>query len=150
MHGKCLCGEVRFTLSGELPNLYQCHCSLCRKVSGSSSNAAFKVDLAQLQWDSGEQLIHEFSTESGFKSHFCSRCGSPLPNLTANDSAWWVPVGLLENGEGLRVGAHLFVASRAPWDVIADVGEHFDEMPDFEQLNNLLRRGTVRSETGVG
>jgi hypothetical protein len=57
MHGKCLCGEVRFTLSGELPNLYQCHCSLCRKVSGSSSNAAFKIDLAQLKWDAGEQLV---------------------------------------------------------------------------------------------
>ena len=30
MQGKCLCGGVRFTLSGEIPNLYQCHCSLCR------------------------------------------------------------------------------------------------------------------------
>jgi len=139
MQGKCLCGEVQFALSGELPDLYQCHCSLCRKVSGSSSNAAFRIDLAQLSWIEGEELVQNYESDTGYKSHFCSRCGSPLPNLTANDSAWWVPVGLLEAGEELQVGAHLFVGSRAPWDVIADSGEHFDEMPDAEALADLLR-----------
>jgi hypothetical protein len=146
MLGKCLCGAVQFTLSGMLPDLYQCHCSLCRKVSGSSANAAFKIDRAQLCWDSGEDLVQRYQSDTGFKAHFCSRCGSPLPNLTANNTAWWVPVGLLEHGEGLRVAAHLFVASRAPWDVIAKVEdvEHFDEMPDADQLDRLLRRTEYR------
>ena len=139
MRGKCLCGGVQFSLSGELPNLYQCHCSLCRKVTGSSANAAFRIDLVQLNWIEGEALVQKYESDTGFKSHFCSRRGSPLPNLTANDSAWWVPVGLLEAGEGLQVGAHLFVGSRAPWDAIADSGEHFDEMPDAEALADLLR-----------
>jgi hypothetical protein len=139
MDGKCLCGAVRFELSGVLPKLYQCHCSLCRKVSGSSSNAAFKVDLSQLAWSIGEDMIRQYESESGYKSHFCSQCGSPLPNLTANDSAWWVPVGLLEDDAGLELGAHLFVGSRASWDVIAGAGEHFDEMPDAETLGRLLQ-----------
>jgi hypothetical protein len=34
----------------------------------------------------------------------------------------------------------LFVGSRAPWDVIADAGEHFDEMPDADTLAKLLRQ----------
>ena len=140
MQGKCLCGGVRFSLLGEIPNLYQCHCSLCRKVTGSSANAAFRIDLAQLTWESGEELVQKYEPESGFKSHFCSRCGSPLPNLTAADSAWWVPVGLLEETGELRVAAHLFVGSRAAWDVVADSGERFDEMPDAEALADLLRR----------
>jgi len=139
MHGKCLCGEVRFVLAGELPNLYQCHCSLCRKVTGSSANAAFRVERSQLRWEAGAALVREYQTASGFKSHFCSNCGSPLPNLTADDSAWWVPAGLLEGGAGLRVGAHLYVASRAPWDVIAEGALEFDEMPDAETLRELLR-----------
>ena len=140
MQGKCLCGGVSFSLSGELPNLYQCHCSLCRKVTGSSSNAAFRIDRDQLSWNSGEELIQEYQSETGFKSHFCSRCGSPLPNLTAQDSAWWVPVGLLEGDQGLQVGAHVFVGSRAGWDVVAESGQQFDEMPDAEALSALLRR----------
>ena len=140
MRGKCLCGSIRFELSGIIPNLYQCHCSLCRKVTGSSANAALKVDLVQLNWSSGEDLVRKYESESGFKSHFCSQCGSPLPNLTANDSAWWVPVGLLEDGGELELGAHVFVASRASWDVIANAGKHFDEMPDAEELGRLLQR----------
>ena len=140
MQGKCLCGGVSFSLSGELPNLYQCHCSLCRKVTGSSSNAAFRIDRVQLSWNGGEDLIQEYQSDTGFKSHFCSRCGSPLPNLTAQDSAWWVPVGLVEGDQQLQVGAHVFVGSRAGWDVVADSGQQFDEMPDADALSNLLRR----------
>jgi hypothetical protein len=140
MQGKCLCGGVQFNLSGEIPNLYQCHCSLCRKVTGSSANAAFRIDRAQLSWVEGETLVRKYESDTGFKSHFCSRCGSPLPNLTAADSAWWVPVGLLEETEELQVAAHLFVDSRATWDVIAGSGEHFDEMPEAEALADLLRR----------
>ncbi|PRY63410.1 hypothetical protein B0H98_1085 [Vreelandella songnenensis] len=40
MTGECLCGEVKFEIDGKLPNLYQCHCSLCRKTTGSTANAA--------------------------------------------------------------------------------------------------------------
>ena len=140
MHGKCLCGDISFELSGAIPNLYQCHCSLCRKVTGSSANAAFRVDRAQLEWTGGAHLIREYVSASGFKSHFCSCCGSPLPNLTANDTAWWVPVGLLEDADELQVVAHLFVDSRAGWDVVAGPGEQFAEMPDAGSLQAMLRR----------
>ena len=141
MQGQCLCGDVRFRLSGVIPNLYQCHCSLCRKVTGSSANAALRIAREQLAWEGGEESIAKYVSASGFKSYFCSRCGSPLPNLTAKDTAWWVPVGLLEGGEQLRVAAHLFVASKAPWDVVPHTGQPFDEMPDAEALDNMLCRG---------
>jgi hypothetical protein len=139
MIGKCLCGTVEFELSGDIPNLYQCHCSLCRKVTGSSANAAFRIACDQFVWKKGSENIAEFVSQGGFKSHFCTTCGSPLPNLTANDSAYWVPVGLLEEADQLAVVAHLFVGSKAAWDVIADSGEYFDEMPDTEALHRLLQ-----------
>jgi len=140
MKGKCLCGAVEFRLRGAVPKLYQCHCSLCRRVTGSSANAALIISAAQFEWLEGSSLVTEFETDSGFKSHFCSRCGSPLPNPTAGGAAWWVPVGLLEDEGGLELGAHLYVASRASWDIIADVGEHYAEMPSADALDELLRR----------
>lgn len=139
MDGKCLCGAVEFKLSGDIPNLYQCHCSLCRKVTGSSANAAFRISCDQFEWIKGSENISEFISQGGFKSHFCTTCGSPLPNLTANDRAYWVPVGLLEAAGQLEVVAHLFVGSKAGWDVIADSGEYFDEMPDTQTLQRLLQ-----------
>ena len=139
MRGKCLCGTIEFELNGDVPNLYQCHCSLCRKVTGAAANAAFRIAADQFAWISGSVQIREFVTESGFKSHFCTSCGSPVPNLTSNDSAYWIPAGLLEDSSELELVAHLYVASRAAWDVIADVGEQFDEMPDTEALDGLLQ-----------
>ncbi len=139
MQGKCLCGAVEFELSGIMPDLYQCHCSLCRKVTGSAANAAFRIGADQFRWLRGEQRISKYVTDSGFKSHFCSSCGSPLPNLTGNGSAYWIPVGLLEDSAELKLVAHLFVGSRASWDIVAEGAEHFDEMPDSEALDRLLQ-----------
>ena len=77
MQGKCFCGGVAFEIVGEFPAIYLCHCSLCRKVSGSSANAATVVEADQMQWLHGAELVQTFASETGFKSHFCSRCGSP-------------------------------------------------------------------------
>lgn len=140
MHGHCLCGDVRFELRGKLPRLYQCHCSMCRRVSGSSANAALIVAREQLAWVAGEELIERYATDSGWQSHFCRRCGSPLPNPSRGGSAWWVPVGLLEDSPELELGAHLYVASKANWDRVAEVGLHYDEMPGRDELDRLLRR----------
>lgn len=140
LQGKCLCGGVRFELRGALPAVYQCHCSLCRRVTGSSANAALRIPAAQFAWLEGRESISQFETDSGYKSHFCARCGSPLPNPTAGNSLYWVPVGLLEDAGRLELGAHVYIASRASWDIIAGAGEHFDEMPAPAALDELLRR----------
>ena len=140
MKGQCLCGGVAFELDAPLPDLYQCHCSLCRKTTGSSANAAFRIDARQFAWLSGEDQISRYISDSGFKSHFCRCCGSPLPNLTAGGDAYWVPVGLLEDSGEIELVAHLFTGSRASWDRIADQGLQFDEMPDADSLQQLLER----------
>lgn len=140
MKGQCLCGGVEFELSGAVPDLYQCHCSLCRKVSGSAANAALVIDAAQFRWIRGRDRIARYQREDGWKSHFCRDCGSPLPNRSREGRAYWVPVGLLEDDPSLRLGAHLYIDSKAGWDVIADAGEHFAEMPDAASLDRMLRR----------
>jgi hypothetical protein len=53
---------------------------------------------------------------TGFRSDFCGLCGSPVPNQLRSSSLVWVPAGLLEGGDMLEVGAHLFLGSRASWD----------------------------------
>jgi hypothetical protein len=80
MRGNCLCGKIAFQIIGDLPKLYQCHCSLCRKQSGSSSNSATFVEAARLRWISGQDHIASYVKPTGFRSDFCSHCGSPVPN----------------------------------------------------------------------
>ena len=125
---------VVFEIVGELPPIYQCHCSLCRKVSGSSSNSAMIVKADNFNWVSGQNLIGEYSTASGFKSEFCRNCGSPVPNLTSDSKSYWVPAGLLLEPVNSEVITHVYVDSRATWDT----GFLSDNLPKFKQRPSEL------------
>ncbi|MBY6193073.1 GFA family protein [Marinobacter hydrocarbonoclasticus] len=50
MKGECLCGSVKFEITEEIRNLYQCHCSLCRKATGAAANAATFVNEHAFRW----------------------------------------------------------------------------------------------------
>lgn len=138
VQGRCLCGHVAFQISGPLPKIYQCHCSLCRKVSGSTANAALLVSVEAFEWECGEPKISSYSTKSGFKSDFCNHCGSPVPNLTKDQDKYWVPAGLLDQSDSLKLAAHVYVDSKATWDRISEDIPHFQEMPEEETLKSLL------------
>ena len=140
MIGKCLCGEVQFEILGNLPNLYQCHCSLCRKVSGSSSNSAMLIEAKNYKWICGYQLIPSFARSSGFRSDFCLKCGSPVPNEMKRGNGYWIPVGLLEESLDVEVAVHLYVGSKACWHSIGGNANQYEEMPDISTLNKALQR----------
>ncbi|MBW4980315.1 GFA family protein [Marinobacter adhaerens] len=118
MNGECLCGEVKFEIKGYLPNLYQCHCSLCRKVTGSSANAATLVTQKDFRWLSGQDKISSFQKPTGYRSDFCSVCGSPVPNQLRGMELVWVPAGLLEESfeTAVAVNVHLHMGSAASWE----------------------------------
>jgi hypothetical protein len=134
MRGKCLCGLIEFEVLGVAPKLYQCHCSLCRKQGGASSNTAAIVAQEQFRWLSGQEHISSWVKDTGFRSDFCSNCGSPVPNPLRSTPYYWVPAGLFEDGVQLIVSAHLFVGSKASWDVIASPGTQYETMPELSEL----------------
>lgn len=143
MHGKCLCGAVEFEITGETPKLYQCHCSLCRKQGGSTSNTAAIVPLERLRWLSGHELVSSYVKPTGFRSDFCSKCGSPVPNPLRQTAFYWVPAGLFEGSEKLEVAVHLYVDARASWDTAPLSGAQFETMPRMREFMALLHAGAV-------
>lgn len=138
MHGHCLCGKVDFEIEGSHFKLYQCHCSLCRRQSGSLSNAATIVPNERFRWLRGADSISSWTKASGYRTDFCSTCGSPVPNPLRNLPYTWVPAGLLEATEGLEVVAHLNVASRAHWDSAPLQGACYDALPNLSEFIALL------------
>lgn len=141
MNGQCLCGQVQFTLSPPWPNLYQCHCSQCRRLSGSASDTALFIDKPQFQWCQGEDNIRSYRTATGFRADFCTTCGSTVPHLMSNQRQVWVPAGLLDAHYPGTVQAHLFVDAKCHWDVIGDDGCQYATMPAIAELNDALQQG---------
>lgn len=130
MIGKCLCGSIEFSLAQETIKLYQCHCSLCRKQSGTYSNAATIVPKSTFKFEKGKEFIRSWKKQSGFRSDFCQCCGSPVPNPLRDSDYYWIPAGLLENEGALEVVSHIYMADKAEWDAHfpdADIHEGFPD-----------------------
>jgi hypothetical protein len=141
MYGKCLCGLVSFDIIDVVPKLYQCHCSLCRKQGGAPSNTAAIFAKKHFQWLSGHEHVKSWVKDTGFRSDFCSRYGSPVPNPLRTVPYYWVLAGLLEGDVQLEVAAHLYVDSRASWDTITYSGKQYETSPELSELLKLGMHG---------
>ena len=125
--GSCLCKGVTYEIRGKISPVGHCHCSKCRKVSGTGSNAVCWASPDDLVWLSGKELIRKFSLPDGWSSTFCSVCGSPLPQCHPEEPVCHVPAGTLDDDPGHRVMGHIHVASKASWDYIGDSAPRFEE-----------------------
>jgi hypothetical protein len=126
--GECLCGAVGFEIDAKLEGVYVCHCSICRRSTGSAGIAVVVVGNDKFRWTRGEELINTWRKPGhDWQTWFCRQCGSPLPG--ANDELrMFVPAGSIsEGGEGLEVIHHIWVDSKAPWDEIGDSGRQHSE-----------------------
>jgi hypothetical protein len=136
--GQCLCGEVAFELDLQELRLYRCHCSLCRRQSGTASNCAAIVGAPRFRWLRGLTAVASWTKATGFRSDFCSRCGSPVPNPLRNPEYYWVPAGLLEGVGHYEVIADFHMSSKAPWDATSPSGQQFAGLPSIEEFLALM------------
>lgn len=136
--GQCLCGAVKFSIKGTNLGLYQCHCSECRKITGSNANSSVIVPETLFSWVEGEEKITSYTHSSGYRSDFCSSCGSPAPNKIKNKPLFWVPAGALSQSALLEVKAHICISSKAAWETSDLTGTQYNEVPSFEKLLEVI------------
>jgi len=94
--GQCLCASVRFSLEAAPLFFYRCHCSLCRRQTGTGYNCATIVTAAHFHWLAGQADISTWQKPSGYRNDFCKQCGTTVPNLLRGLPYVWVPLGLLD------------------------------------------------------
>lgn len=130
--GSCLCGAVRYVVHGEPGGAVFCHCSRCRKASGSAFAANAPIAAADFEISAGADAVKTFSTAEGVHRLFCAHCGSPI--VSRRDSQPGVlrlRLGSLDTplAPAARPAAHIFAASRADWYAITDELPQFAERP---------------------
>lgn len=126
LRGACNCGQVAFEAHAAGRDVYVCHCSICRRYSGSAGFAVVLVEKSAFRWVRGEADVRLWQKpDADWQAWFCGHCGSPVPG--PNDATrMFIPAGLIsEGGDQLRVAAHLFVDSRAGWDVIGGDADQY-------------------------
>jgi hypothetical protein len=76
--GGCLCGRVRYEVSGPLSDSSHCHCSMCRRQHGAAFATYAQFNPGDFKWTSGADLVKVFETSADAGWCFCSECGSSL------------------------------------------------------------------------
>ena len=122
LRGSCLCGAIAYEVRPPFAFFKYCHCSRCRKNSGSAHAANLLVDAGQFAWTRGEGALrrYELAGARAFCTSFCTVCGSALPWPTRNGKWVLVPAGGLDDAPGVFPDKNVFWNSRAPWYVAAE------------------------------
>ena len=126
--GECFCGDVRYEITGILRDARSCHCSRCRKAFSAQASAYALVNAAEFTWLSGEDLLTSYVGKHGFGLQFCSRCGSTLCGIF-NGIIHGITLGCINGDPEIEIGQHIFVASKASWEVIPDGVTTYKERP---------------------
>jgi hypothetical protein len=130
LKGKCLCEGVTIEIGAALGPVIACHCSQCRRSTGSAFNPNASVPADSFRIVTGKELVREFSRQPGAYRAFCSRCGSPLYGRgDAYPTIVRVRLGILDSTQGARPIAHIFTGSKADWFNISDGAEQFEDWP---------------------
>lgn len=140
MNGKCLCGQVEFEVTGNLSNLYQCSCSICQKASGTSRSTSLITGTDDIFWIRGKDKVTSYSGENGYRTAFCSLCGSPVPNKMSIGDYMCIPAGSIEGLVDKRIVSHIFTDSKATWDNKDENFKSFSAEPEnIEEFVKLLQ-----------
>ncbi len=135
MQGSCLCGAVTFTLLVNPKHFYRCHCSLCRKQTGVGFNLATLVKVEDFQWGSGEKSTGSWLKPSGYRTDFCTVCGSTVPNILRGSPYVWIPLGLIDTPREMTCVADYCTDDAMPWDNTRSGNSHASAV---ESLATLL------------
>jgi hypothetical protein len=122
MKGSCVCGQIILQITAQINKLYQCHCNLCQKQTGTAAATACFINSEHFKWVAGADKITLYTKDSGYCSAFCSCCGALVPNIFRKANKMWVPAGALDGKLITRVTEHIFVANKAAWDEIGGDG----------------------------
>ena len=123
--GGCSCGAVRYSVHDEFLYAQSCHCSRCRRATGSACKPFAGIERGKFALAEGHHGLIHFGDDSGHDAH-CSRCGSLLYSLVREGAYVHVAMGTLVDDPTIRPTAHIFVGSKAPWFTIAD------DLPQYE------------------
>lgn len=125
--GGCLCGNIRFEISGPINNIVYCHCSQCRKAQGSAFATNGIVKASEFNIISGLDTLTGYESTPGQTKYFCKHCGSPIMSKTlSKPDQVRVRLGTIDSDITERPSAHIFVTSRANWEEIAG------DLPQYE------------------
>ena len=127
-NGGCLCGAVRYQVTGPLRDIVNCYCSMCQHLHGSfgAHSKAKKTDIHITE----KRGLAWYATSERARRGFCSECGSTLFWEPVSQDATGIVAGTLDHPIDLKVIGHIFVGEKADFVTISDDAPQFEGSSD--------------------
>lgn len=117
--GGCICGAIRYRVTGQPKNAFVCHCTYCQHASGS----AFQMPVFFLKEDvefSGEApSTYDYQSPIHHRiiqTQFCSRCGTRIASTISRAPAFQlISGGTFDDLGWFKIDLHMFTESALPW-----------------------------------
>jgi hypothetical protein len=117
--GSCLCGAVRYEVADAFEYAACCHCSQCRRATGSAFKPFAGIRRERLRLTAGADALLIYGEGITHDVH-CAGCGSLLYSVVREAAYVHVTMGTLLDEPSIRPDHHIFVGSKAPWFTITD------------------------------
>ena len=125
LRGGCVCGAVRYVVEDAFLYAANCHCSKCRRATGSAFKALAGIERAKLALVAGEDDLMVVGGPEVVDLR-CGKCGGFLYSAFADRVH--IAMGSLIDAPSIRPSHHIFVGSKAPWFTITD------DLPQYEEF----------------
>jgi hypothetical protein len=129
--GSCLCRQARYLVEDDFAYAMNCHCSQCRRTTGSAFKPMGGIPVGKVRLEAGEVLT--FGKADAADIH-CAVCGSLLYSIVRAGEWAHVAYGTLIDPPSLHPQEHIFAADRAPWYHI------LDELPQWAGHSGISER----------
>jgi hypothetical protein len=100
-----------------------CHCTRCRRRTGTAASANARPEPGSFSVVAGEDRLRAWRPPGGFEKWFCGDCGSALFSRHPEDGdRMSIRLGAFDGDPGIRPSFRQFVAYAAPWEPVPDDG----------------------------
>ncbi len=127
--GRCLCEAVEYHVVDDFSYAFNCHCSQCRRATGSAFKPFAGIRREAITVVRGKSKLNLYGDTVNACDCHCSLCGSLLFSVVRDGEFAHVTLGTLVDPPSIRVEAHIFVGSKAPWFEITDNLPQHLELP---------------------
>lgn len=123
LEGGCQCGAVRYRYTGEVMNVFVCHCTECQKQSGSACGMGMWLQADRLERLSGtlKQWTRRLPSGQDMVCEFCAVCGTRVFHTSETNRAAGVisiKPGTLDDTSWIDPKSHIWTARAQPWMMI--------------------------------
>ena len=133
--GRCSCGQVQYTLTGDPLIVHACHCTDCQTLTGSAfvlnawteaTNVQVKGELKQAPLPSGSGNTQTL--------HYCPHCSTTVFSNYTRPETVFLRVGTLDDPSSCPPDVHIFTRARLKWLNVDTDAQQFEAYYNPKEL----------------